>query len=90
MPSTFHFRLYFLLQKQTRRGSFDQRAALSGGFECTTLRQIYGIVLRQLPVWELSERLLLLKISTTVGGAGKPAAAPRSAYGFGKYEWRRN
>lgn len=30
MPSTFHICLYFLLRKQTRRGSFDQRAALPG------------------------------------------------------------
>ena len=58
--------------------------------KCTTLRQIYGMVLVTTPRVGIAERLLLLKISTTVGGAGKPAAAPRSAYGFGKYEWRRN
>ena len=90
MRSAFQFDPCFLLRKQTRRGSFDQRAALSGGLECTTLRQIYGIVLVTTPRVGIAERLLLLKISTTVGGAGKPAAAPRSAYGFGKYEWRRN
>jgi hypothetical protein len=48
------------------------------------------MVLVTTPRVGIAERLLLLKISTTVGGAGKPAAAPRSAYGFGKYEWRRN
>jgi hypothetical protein len=69
---------------------FRSTRCASGGLECTTLRQIYGMVLVTTPRVGIAERLLLLKISTTVGGAGKPAAAPRSAYGFGKYEWRRN
>ena len=49
MRSAFQFDLCFLLRKQTRRGSFDLRVALSGGLECTTLRQIYGIVLVTTP-----------------------------------------
>lgn len=40
--------------------------------------------LQQLPAWGFAERLQLLKFSTTVGGAGQPAAAPRPTCGLGK------
>lgn len=40
--------------------------------------------LQQVPAWGFAERLQLLKFSTTVGGAGQPAAAPRPTCGYGK------
>lgn len=40
--------------------------------------------MQQVPAWGFAERLQLLKFSTTVGGAGQPAAAPRPTCGYGK------
>ena len=77
MPSTFHVCLYFLLRKQTRRGSFDQRAALPGNLSIPNRSGANRSLLRFMRL-HLSHWVLMMRTLKSLRGRIVPNLTPVS------------